>query len=53
VLDLLSGEELGRVELAATLPTVGTIFVGTDSDVFILSSEAGNKTGYVSRVTVG
>ena len=52
VLDLLSGEELGRVELPATLPTVGTIFVGTDSDVFILSSEAGNKTGYVSRVTV-
>lgn len=52
VLDLLSGEELGRVELPATLPTVGTIFVGTDNDVFILSSEAGNKTGYVSRITV-
>jgi len=28
VLDLMSGEELGRVELPASLPTVGTIFVG-------------------------
>jgi len=52
VLDLLSGEELGRAELPASLPTVGTIFVGTNNDVFILSSEAGNKTGYVSRITV-
>jgi len=52
VLDLTSGEELGRVELPATLPTVGTIFVGENNDVFVLSSEAGQKTGYVSRITV-
>lgn len=52
VLDLLNGQELGRVELSATLPTVGTIFIGENNDVFILSSEAGNKTGYVSRITV-
>lgn len=52
VLDLHSGEELGRVELSATLPTVGTIFIGENNDVFILNSEAGNKTGYVSRITV-
>lgn len=52
ILDLMSGQELGRVELPATLPTVGTIFVGTDNDVFILSSEAGNETGFVSRITV-
>jgi len=53
ILDLGSGEELGRVELPATLPTVGTIFVGEQEDVFILSSEAGKETGYVSRITVG
>lgn len=52
ILDLGSGEELGRTELPATLPTVGTIFVGEREDVFILSSEAGKETGYVSRITV-
>jgi len=52
ILGLMSGEELGRVELPASLPTVGTIFIGTNNDVFILSSEAGNKRGYVSRITV-
>lgn len=52
VLHLLTGEELGRTELSADLPTVGTIFIGENNDVFILSSEAGNKTGYVSRITV-
>lgn len=52
ILNLLNGEELGRVELTASLPTVGTIFIGENNDVFILSSEAGKKTGYISRITV-
>lgn len=52
VLDLLSGEEIQRVELPASLPTVGTIFVGNQNDVFIINSEAGRQTGFVSRITV-
>jgi hypothetical protein len=52
ILDLLSGEEIGRVELPAVLPTVGTIFIGENNDVFILSSEAGEQTGYVSRISL-
>lgn len=52
VLNLLTGKELGRAELSASLPTVGTIFIGENSDVFILNSEAGNKTGLVSRIFI-
>jgi hypothetical protein len=52
VLDLLSGKELGRVELSASLPTVGTIFFGENNDVFILNSEAGKKAGFVSRIVI-
>lgn len=52
ILDILTGKEIERMELPATLPTVGTIFIGDNNDVFILNSEAGNKTGYVSRITV-
>jgi len=52
VLDLLTGKELGRAELSASLPTIGTIFIGENSDVFILNSEAGNKAGFVSRIFI-
>lgn len=52
VLDLLTGGELGRIGLPAILPTVGTIFIGQNNDVYILSSEAGNKTGYVTKVFI-
>ncbi|MGL5928585.1 MAG: hypothetical protein ACRCY8_06585 [Dermatophilaceae bacterium] len=51
VLDLLTGEEHARVTLSATLPTVGTVFVG-DDEVFVLSSEAGRSTGYITRVGI-
>jgi outer membrane protein assembly factor BamB len=52
VLDLLTGKERGRVELSASLPTVGTIFIGENADVFILNSEAGKDNGFVSRIFV-
>ncbi|MGL5819456.1 MAG: hypothetical protein ACRCYR_17975 [Phycicoccus sp.] len=52
VLDLFTGEERARAPLPATLPTVGTVFVGTADDVFVISSEAGRPTGYVTRIRV-
>jgi len=49
VLRLSTGEELARVALEARLPTIGTIFPGTDDDVFLISSEAGGQ-GLISRI---
>jgi hypothetical protein len=52
VLRLSTGEELATVPLAANLPTIGTIFLGMNEDVFILSSEAGTDSGLISRIFV-
>jgi len=50
ILRYSSGEELARVPLEATLPTIGTIFLGTKDDVYIISSETGTTNGLVTRV---
>ena len=50
VLKLSTGEELASVPLAAILPTIGTIFLGMNEDVYILSSEAGSDNGLISRI---
>jgi hypothetical protein len=50
VLRLSTGEELATVPLAANLPTIGTIFLGMNEDVYILSSEAGSDNGLISRI---
>lgn len=52
VLRLSTGEELATVPLAANLPTIGTIFLGLNEDVYILSSEAGSNNGLISRIFV-
>jgi hypothetical protein len=52
VLRLSTGKELVRVPLAATLPTIGTVFLGLNEDVYILSSEAGSDKGLLSRIFV-
>lgn len=52
VLRLSTGEELATVPLAANLPTIGTIFLGMNDDVYILSSEAGTDSGLISRIFV-
>lgn len=52
VLRLSTGEELATVPLAANLPTIGTIFLGMNEDVYILSSEAGSDNGIISRIFV-
>lgn len=50
VLRLSTGEELATIPLAANLPTIGTIFLGMNEDVYILSSEAGSDNGLISRI---
>jgi hypothetical protein len=52
VLRLSTGEKLASVALDAKLPTIGTIFVGMNDDVFLISSEAGTANGLVSRITL-
>src|ERR1043165_1408934 len=52
ILRLSTGEELATVPLDANLPTIGTIFLGMNQDVYILSSEAGSDKGLISRIFV-
>jgi hypothetical protein len=52
VLRLSTGEELATVPLSANLPTIGTIFLGMNEDIYILSSEAGSHNGLISRIFV-
>lgn len=53
VLRLSTGAELNSVRLEANEPTIGTIFVGMNDDVFILSCEAGTSDGRISRIRCG
>ncbi len=46
-----TGTEVARAQLAARKPTIGTIVPGTADDVYVLSTEVGEKTGYISRIT--
>ena len=50
VLDLESGEEIARTEVAGTLPTIGHIFVGRN-DAFYIATEAGIGQGFLTRIT--
>lgn len=50
ILRLSTGEELARVPLDASLPTIGTIFLGMNDDVYIISSEAPGPNGLISRI---
>lgn len=53
VLRLSTGAELASVPLDANLPTIGTIFLGMNDDVYIINSEAGSQDGLISRIFVG
>jgi hypothetical protein len=50
VVDLGSGEELARVEVAATKPSLSHIMVGKD-EVYYVASEAGRAHGFVTKVS--
>jgi hypothetical protein len=51
VLDLNTGDKLGEVQVAGSVPTLGEIFIG-DDEVFYISSEAGKSGGYVTRISI-
>lgn len=52
VLDLLSGTELGRVATPATKPTIATMVIGLNNDVYYCSNEYGSPTGYFHRISL-
>lgn len=51
-LDLETGDELTRVAVAGTKPSIGQIFIGTDGAVYYPATETGEQAGFLTRVTV-
>jgi len=49
VLDLITGKELARIKTPATSPTIATIVVGMNNDVYYCSNEPGTKNGFFHR----
>ena len=52
ILDLLTGDELGKIKTPATNPTIATIAVGMNNDVYYCSNEQGSLLGYFHRIYV-
>lgn len=50
-LDLDTGEELARVEVAGTKPSIGQIFIGGDGAVYYPATETREAQGHLTRVT--
>jgi len=50
VLDLKSGTEIARTEVAGTLPTIGHIFIGKN-DAFYIATEAGTGRVFLTRIS--
>ena len=49
---LSTGEKSARVALEASLPTIGTILLGMNDDVYIISTETGGSDGLLSHVFI-
>ena len=49
-LDLRTGNELARVRVAGTKPSIGQIFIGADNAVYYPATDTGEANGYVTRV---
>lgn len=52
ILDLLTGKELGRIKTPAQSPTIATVVVGMNNDVYYCSNEPGSKKGFFHRIFV-
>ena len=50
IADLLTGEEIARVEVAGSQPSIGRIFVGSDA-VYYIATQGEGGDGYVTKVT--
>lgn len=53
ILDLITGNELGRVQTPATLPSISQTKVGAYNDFYYCSNESGQLLGYFHRVSLG
>ena len=50
VVDLMTGEELTRIEVAGTQPSIGRIFIGPDA-VYYIATQGEGGNGYMTRIT--
>ncbi len=50
ILSLSTGIELARIKTQATSATIGGIFPGMNNDVYLVSNQIGDTTGYVTRI---
>jgi hypothetical protein len=50
VAELLTGDEIARVQVAGTQPTLGRIFIAPDA-VYYIATEGEGGNGYVTKVT--
>jgi len=41
---------ISRIKTQATSATIGGIFPGMNNDVYLVSNQIGDKTGYVTRI---
>jgi hypothetical protein len=51
LLDLRTGDELGRIRVKGTKPPIGQIFIGSDGAVYYPATDTGEANGYLTRVT--
>lgn len=52
-LELETGQELTRVDVAGSKPSIGQIFIGGDGAVYYPATQTGEDQGYLTRVTAG
>ena len=46
----MTGDEIARVEVAGSQPSIGRIFIGSDA-VYYIATQGEGGNGYVTKVT--
>jgi hypothetical protein len=52
VLDLVTAEEIARVEVAGSQASIGRIFIGSDA-VYYISTPGEGGNGFITKITAG
>jgi hypothetical protein len=52
VLDLVTAEEIARVEVAGSQASIGRIFIGSDA-VYYISTQGEGGNGFITKITAG
>jgi hypothetical protein len=50
IADLLTGDEIARVEVAGSQPSIGRIFIDADA-VYYIATQGEGGNGYLTKVT--